>query len=386
MSEDIRVLNCLSDPRMGGPQRQALLNATGLRKSTNVETEFLLPEGPDDFEEHLLESGFTVHRPELRRLYPPQYLYKNVCYIGSFPTAVYRIKRLIQIRNIDIVHVNSPMNLYAAIAGWLSNAKVLWHFHGYNFPTVLMRGIRLIAPILSDDFIFPSSVAKREIFNEEVDGTIIFPPVDVAKFNRNQVQSNKTLHAELGVNEEVPIAGAVGNINPAKDYELLLHSVRNLVDKGFEIAVPIIGGVSDTKETYFEELCDLRDELNLRDYIFFLGWRSDIRDLLYNFDFFVLSSKMETGPMSLMEAMAMELPFVTTRVGIVNDIDEIEEIGWVVPPQSKSRFTHALELALDFLKVREGICTRARECSKRYFSLEQSISKHKHLYNDLMNT
>ena len=45
-----------------------------------------------------------------------------------------------------------------------------------------------------------------------------------------------------------------------------------------------------------------------------LGWRADIREVLREFDVFVLSSLFEGGPYVIMEAMAAQLPIVSTEV------------------------------------------------------------------------
>lgn len=383
MTGDLRVLNCLSDPRLGGPQRRALLNADRLRAETGIQTEFLLPAGPDTFETQVRDQGFVVHRPRLRRLHPPRYLRKNIAYFGSVPFAVYRILSLIKTRDVDVVHVNSPVNLYPAVAGWLSDASVVWHFNGYNFPTVVLQGIRRVAPVMADEFVFSSSVVREQIFDSNVQGMIIFPPVDMVEFDRTKVDPRASIREEFDIDDDVPIVGTVGNITPAKDHNRLLRAVRRVIDQWGEIAVPIVGGISETKRGYARRVRALCDELELADHVLFLGWRSDVRELLAAFDLFVLSSKMETGPMSLVEAMAMEVPVVTTRVGAVRDVDGINAVTWVASPESVVELEQALRSALESKDQWRSLGTNARRFAKRQFSLERSVSQHEELYRSL---
>lgn len=385
MDNNFRILNCLSDPRLGGPQRRALLNAERLRAKANIETEFLLPDGANKFKEMLQSKEFIVHQPGLTRLHPPHHLGKNLKYIFSFTNAAQTILNLIEERNIEIIHVNSPMNLYPAIGGWLSSRPVIWHFNGYNFPSILMRAIKQIAPVIADDFIFSSSVVRDHIFHNEFGGAIIFPPVDIDAFDPANANVKNIIRDEFNIDESVPVIGTVGNITPAKDHELLLHSVKRVVDNWGEIAVPIVGGITDTKRDYFLKIRDLRDELDLETNVFFLGWRSNIHEILPSFDLFVLSSKMETGPMSLMEAMAMEVPVVTTCVGVVKDVEEINDFSWVVPPESEDDFTRALLTALESEDQWQTIGSHARRCAKRHFSLAQSATKHERVYRSLVD-
>lgn len=169
-----------------------------LRENREITIEFLFPGGPDDFEHVLEEEGFTVHRPGINRLHPPRYLLKNIRYLGTLPTAVYCILNLIQRRDIDVVHVTSTMNIYPALAGW-SEASVVWHFNGYNYPKSGIKTISLIAPTLADDFVFSSSIVREQIFDDDVGGTLIFPPVDLETFDPTTVEADGCLRGELGI-------------------------------------------------------------------------------------------------------------------------------------------------------------------------------------------
>lgn len=149
--------------------------------------------------------------------------------------------------------------------------------------------------------------------------------------------------------------------------------------------MPIVVEVSDTKYHYYDYIRALCDDLGLSDNIYFLGWRSNIRDWLVDFDLFVLSSKMETGPMALMEAMAMQVPFVTTHVGIVRHVKKIPEIGWVAPSESTAEFTDALQQALDASRRWPSIGCRAPGCAFECLSVAESGKKYYNVYSSLCN-
>ena len=68
----------------------------------------------------------------------------------------------------------------------------------------------------------------------------------------------------------------------------------------------------------------------LQDCVRLLGSRSDIPDLLSAMDVFLLTSRMEANPVSILEAMATELPVVATRVGSVFETVQHEQTGYLV--------------------------------------------------------
>ena len=91
-----------------------------------------------------------------------------------------------------------------------------------------------------------------------------------------------------------------------------------------------------------DELESLRAELGLGDRFEFLGFRPDAVELMSAFDIFCLASHHEGLPIVLMEALALGLPVVATRVGGIEEIvtDGVEAV--LVPPRQPDRLARAL--------------------------------------------
>jgi glycosyltransferase involved in cell wall biosynthesis len=73
--------------------------------------------------------------------------------------------------------------------------------------------------------------------------------------------------------------------------------------------------------------------LGLQGRVRFLGVRADVADILRASDVFVLSSRWEGNPLSVMEAMAAGLPVVSTGVGGVPELVREGETGLLVPSE-----------------------------------------------------
>ncbi|MFP4473783.1 MAG: glycosyltransferase [Candidatus Omnitrophota bacterium] len=99
--------------------------------------------------------------------------------------------------------------------------------------------------------------------------------------------------------------------------------------------------------------------------VIFLGERSDIPDILAASDVFVLSSTREGLPMTILEAMAAEVPIVTTPAGGIPDVIKDGLTGLVVD------FGDDHGLAAAFNTIRENP-SAAREMAARAFDLVQS--------------
>ena len=377
----MHVLTCLTDARVGGPQIRSLSVARLLRER-GIETSFLFPPGEDSFEELLIDEGFSVYRPDFSCVHPPTQVVSNLNYVTTLPLSVYRILDCIRDADPDLVHVNMSFNFQSAVAARLSDSRVLWHLNDVNAPWPLSRVVAASAKALSDTIVVSSNAVNEYYFTDAWSGSeTIYPIVDIEKYDpARNFSEQPTLRDELNVDALTPIIGSVGNVNHIKGYKYLLRAVRHVLDSYGPVCVPIAGARLDTQREYYRSLKRLQAELGLEDTVHFLGRRSDIPQLLSAFDVFAMPSVAETGPMTLMEAMAMETPVVTTNVGVVPEQFTHQEHGLVVPPKDAERLGTALYELLNEPENGAEYGRNARERAKHAFSVGKITDRHMDVY------
>jgi glycosyltransferase involved in cell wall biosynthesis len=91
----------------------------------------------------------------------------------------------------------------------------------------------------------------------------------------------------------------------------------------------------------------------------FHGFRDDLRELLRGFDVFVLPTRGDNLPVSILEAMGQALPVVSTRVGGVPELVEHGVTGLVVEPDDPEGLAGALTALLADPAVRASYGTAA---------------------------
>ena len=134
----------------------------------------------------------------------------------------------------------------------------------------------------------------------------------------------------------------VGRLCEQKGQLLLVEAARRLADRG-ELFQLTLAGDGELRPT-IEKLVQ---EYNLEAHIRVAGWMSnkEIREELLNARALVLPSFAEGLPVSIMEAMALTRPVISTYVAGIPEL--VGTAGWLVPAGDVEELTRAIEECLN---------------------------------------
>ena len=147
---------------------------------------------------------------------------------------------------------------------------------------------------------------------------------------------------------ETPVITMVARFIEGKDHDLLLRAFAS-IPKGPRLRLVGDGPTRASMES-------LARELGIQEQVDFLGNRDDVASLLATSDVFVLASRSEMLPISILEAMRAGLPVIASDVGGVGEAIAHGENGFLVPSGSVSALAQALtDLTKDYaLRLRMG--------------------------------
>lgn len=129
----------------------------------------------------------------------------------------------------------------------------------------------------------------------------------------------------------------VSRVHPVKNQELLFETFDKLISEGEHVQLVVIGnGYNGSKFQAFAS----------HPGIHILGEKNNVGDYLAVSDYFVLSSKMEGLPISLLEAMSMGLIPVSTPAGGVCDVIRDKDNGYLSPSHSPEDFYQTIKNAI----------------------------------------
>jgi glycosyltransferase involved in cell wall biosynthesis len=120
--------------------------------------------------------------------------------------------------------------------------------------------------------------------------------------------------------------------------------------------------------------------------VHFLGFRSDVAEVLNAFDVFVLPSLYEGLPNAVLEAMACGLPVVATKVDGTPEAVIDGQSGILVPPADPKRLEEALVRVLSDAPLRRRLGRGARKRVETDFALGGQIESFLRLYRSGFGT
>jgi glycosyltransferase involved in cell wall biosynthesis len=155
----------------------------------------------------------------------------------------------------------------------------------------------------------------------------------------------------------------VGRLHPQKGHAVLLDAVRLLCDSGERRFRLLLAGEGPLRQ----DLAARAEALGVAEHVHFLGFRSDVPDLLQKCDVMILPSLYEGLPLAVLEAMAAARPVIATQVGGNAGVLEHGVHGLLVPPQDASALAAAMGRLLGDPSGARGMGERGRSrVAERY--------------------
>jgi glycosyltransferase involved in cell wall biosynthesis len=164
----------------------------------------------------------------------------------------------------------------------------------------------------------------------------------------------------------------VGRLTPAKGQHILIDALEQLTQLGRQVRLRLVGSGPD--ETSLREHAA---GSTAAECVVFEGAinQDRIRDFYATAEVFCLPSFAEGLPVVLMEAMAMELPCVTTQIAGIPELIRDGVDGLLVPPSDLDALVKALARLMDHAELREQIGKSGRARVVEHYDLRRSVER-----------
>jgi len=263
-----------------------------------------------------------------------------------------------------------PMRLVTTVHGWVKQTSRTPLYYGID-RICLPRYERVIC--VSDDL----HGRCLECGVPEERCTLIENGIDVGEFHRSL--STSEAKERFGIPPERFVVGAVGRLSAEKGFDRLILAVDRLLAANLDVELWIAG--DGDERSHLQELID---ETGRRDRIRLLGHRADTLALYQAMDVFALSSLREGLPNVVLEALAMQVPVVATRIAGVPRLIRDTENGLLCEPGAVDELTECLRRLLQNPVQRSQLGQEGRRTVETRYSFEARMVRVGALYDELL--
>ena len=284
----------------------------------------------------------------------------------------------------DVIHTHTAK---AGVIGRLTaliaapKAKRVHTFHGHllhgyfsNWKTKVVIFIEKMLAYITNTILTVGNKVKDDLLNagigKETKMKVTFPGL-LVESSTNPLEIRKSLN--LSKDEIILIF--VGRLTHIKRPDRLINAFRMASNSTLNMTLLVVG------DGELKSDCEVQSVgLNIR----FLGWRTDVYDLMKASDIAILTSDNEGMPITLIEAAHLGLPTISTDVGSVSDVVLHAETGYLTSLDEAVIAERIKQLAIS-PSLRDKFGSAAKKRAAENFSVESMLNFHSELYKSLLD-
>ncbi len=301
-----------------------------------------------------------------------------------FIRTVLRLTRMLKEMRVSVLHTHLfECGLVGRLAAWLAGVPVIIvHEHGKTlwkkwyhrlFERVAIHRTDLRIAVSKD-------IMRLRLEHEKTPPSkirVVFNVVDPDMFEVDDRRRHQK-RQELGLDDSF-VVGTVGRLIEAKAYDLLLEVARQVCNVKPDVRFVLVGD-----GPLAAQLENLRQDLGLADKVLMLGQRSDIPEIMAAIDLYIITSRREGLPVTLIEAMMAGKTIVSTAVGGIPDTLSHNEDGIIVEPGNKDALVEAILKVMDDPETMQRLGTHARTTAVVRYAPGEVLGQLETIYEDLL--
>lgn len=271
------------------------------------------------------------------------------------------LKKIINNNYYDIIHCHTPVGgALARLAGRKArknNTKIIYTAHGFHFYNsapiinwVLYYPIELFLSKYTDTLITINKEDYRRAKKSFKYTNIEYIPgvgIDIQNIKNTKINKEKYRN-KLDIPNESFLIISVGELNDNKNHELVIKAIAKLKEPNLTYCLCGEGPLG-------EKLRVLAEELNVSEQIKFLGFRTDVNEILQASDLFVFPSFREGLSVALMEAMASKLPIVCSKIRGNVDLVIEGKGGYLLSPTDVDGFAKCIKRIIEDTELKSRL-------------------------------
>ena len=299
------------------------------------------------------------------------------------------LREIVIRHGVNIIHAHDyKSDLFAYLLKWLlpEQFAVISTAHAWvmvGLKGELYRRLDLSLMRRFDHLIAVSHATRAEMVNAGIPAnlvSVIHNGIDTDVWSPKRASG--TFREELGLGLAFPVIGYVGRIMPEKDLETWLRAAMLVGERIPQARFVLVGEGKDNGT--LGNLKRLANKFGIADRTYFPGYRSDVISVYAAFDLFLLSSRREGLPNSILEAMAMGIPVVATDIGGTKELIVAGESGYMVAEGDAAGMARAMIDLICNEHLRKSVGRAAQRRIEEKFSFVSRLRRIETLYEKVL--
>lgn len=312
------------------------------------------------------------------------HLGRNIRNIPAGIRLVWRLARLLQRFQIDIVHTNTlKTHILGGLAAWLARKPVVWDVRDILEPGPAQQLLFRVARITHPHIVAMSAAVARSMEGAKCPITIVHGGRCPDDFP--QLAPQPEWRAAFGLQPQQDVITIVARLTPWKGHRVLLQAFQQVHMQRPQARLLIVGAPTFWEESYLYELQEYAATLGCAEAVIWAGYRRDIPQILAITDVFVLPSFNEPFGIVLVEAMLAGKPVIACDSGGPPEIVEHRKTGFIIPTGQAAPLANALLELLENRNLAQQLGQHGRKRAIEYFDIRRSISRIEALYQELLS-
>jgi len=275
----------------------------------------------------------------------------------------------------DVVHLHNPTpTIYAAIAARMAGvSSIISTRHSLVAPPrKLVEGCKYAIAARSCDWI----VGICEATVNNLKSTHSAPIRKIVRVYNGATPLKRAAKEDWPQKSGFTLV-YVGRLEPVKNHALLLHAFRGALCPMPDLRLWMVGDGSERGT-----LERLAMDLGIAGHVTFWGQQLDVAPFFSAADAFIMSSRSEGLPVSLLQAFSLGLPAIVTNVGGMAEIVRMAEAGPTVSAADPAEMAAAILRLAGSDAEREKFATNAEAAFHSRFTLQTMVDAYMELYRD----
>jgi glycosyltransferase involved in cell wall biosynthesis len=274
----------------------------------------------------------------------------------------------------EVIYANTQKAfVVGTLASLISRRPVVYHLRDILSKEHFSRANLTIAIVLANWFtslVIANSHATRQAFidaggNPERVKVVYngFQP------ERYQVQPTEALRQQLKLENRF-VVGHFSRLSPWKGQHILIEALLHCPP---HVVVLLIGDALFGEQAYVKQLLHQVASLELQDRVLFLGFRSDVPQLMALCDLIThTSTSPEPFGRVIIEAMLCGTPIIASQAGGAVELIEHGKTGWLAPPGDPLKLAQMVALCCQTPDLCQEVAALAQSYASQSFHLSST--------------